>query len=81
MQGTPHQEGEGGAPPDQERMTFVRGLINEMGGSPQPQIPAETPHFQTKRCGGGRIRGTIRTMSWRVRIYPIRGEGDARGAG
>ena len=40
VQGTPHQEGEGGAPPDQERMTFVHGLINEMGGSPQPQIPA-----------------------------------------
>ena len=25
----------GGAPPEQERMPFVRGLIQEMGGSPQ----------------------------------------------
>ena len=31
-EGTPHHEGEGGAPHEQERTPFVRGLIQEMGG-------------------------------------------------
>ena len=31
--GTTQPKGKGGAPPDQARTTFVRGLIQEMGGA------------------------------------------------
>ena len=81
VRGTPHQEGEGGATPEQESMPFVHGLIQEMGVIPQPPRPAEAQHRQTKRCGGGRIRGTIRTRSWRGHTSTIREEGYTRGAG
>ena len=41
--GTPDQEREGGAPPEQEHTPFVRGLLHEIWGVPQdlhiPPLP------------------------------------------
>ena len=35
-----HLEGEGGAPPEQERKPFIHGLTQDMGGIPQDlQMP------------------------------------------
>ena len=45
--GTPHREGEGGAPSKQDHTPFMRGLIQEMGGSPQD---LQRPH--TSRQSG-----------------------------
>ena len=44
---TPPRRREGGAPPDQERTSILRGLIQKMGGSPQD---LQRPH--TSRRSG-----------------------------
>ena len=45
----------GGAPPDQARTTFVRGLIQEMGGNPQ-DLRMPPPLKQEKSRGRGQER-------------------------
>ena len=53
----------------------MRGLIQEMGGSPQdlhsPPSPPPPPRDKA-RGGGGRRVVTDRGRSWRGRISPIR---------
>ena len=48
---TPHQEGEGGEPPEQESTPFVRGLIQEMRVIP---LDLCSPPPTTRRNGGSR---------------------------
>ena len=51
---TPHPDGEGGAPPEQARTPFVRGLIQDMGGNPQD---LSSPPTTMRRSEGEGIRG------------------------
>ena len=66
-------KGEGGAPPEQVRTLFVRGLIQEMGG--QPPRPENTlPQRKMKRGGGDRSRNQGANRRRGGSTYPIRGE-------
>ena len=51
--GKPHQEGEGGIPPNQEHTPFLRNMVQEMGGGPQDLHSPPT----AKRSKGDGERG------------------------
>ena len=78
----PNQEGEGGAPPEQERTPFLQGQIKEMGESTpdlqMPHIARQSGIEGTTRerrpgrgCGEGAPpplegRGTPEDQAWRI---------------
>ena len=73
MGGVPHQEGEGGGPPKQERTPFVRSLIQEMWGSLQDLRISTPTVIRSRGGGGGKKRGTARSRCRRGSTSLIRG--------
>ena len=74
---TPKPDGEGESPPEQARTSFLRGLIQEMGGNPQ-DLSSPPPHRETKREEGDNMGWPGRDQSRGGCTNPNRWEGDAR---
>ena len=75
IEGTIHQVGRG---EKTQSGSHAHHAWPDIGDGGHPPRPTEAPHWQTKRCGGGRRRGTGNHMSQRGRTSPVGGEGGAQ---